>query len=47
MPDMAEALSIYFTQIGVDVEIVSVEFSVVRNQFRNKLDHEFLYPMRS
>ena len=47
MPDMAEALSIYFTQIGVDVEIVSVEFSVVRNQLRNKLDHEFLYPMRS
>ena len=47
MPDMAEAMSIYFTQIGVDVEIVSVEFSVVRNQLRNKLDHEFLYPMRS
>ena len=47
MPDMAEALSIYFTQIGVDVEIVSVEFAVVRNQLRNKLDHEFLYPIRS
>ncbi len=47
MPDMAEALSIYFTEIGIDVEIVSVEFSVVRNQFRNKLDHEFLYPLRS
>ena len=47
MPDMAEALSIYFTQIGIDVEIVSVEFSVVRNQFRNKLDNEFVYPLRS
>ena len=47
MPDMAEALSIYFDQIGIDVEIVSVEFSVVRNQFRNKLDNEFVYPMRS
>lgn len=47
MPDMAEAIAIYFTDIGIDVEIVSVEFSVVRNQFRNKLDNEFLYPLRS
>ena len=47
MPDMAEALSIYFNAVGVDVEIVSVEFSVVRNQFRNKLMQEFVYPLRS
>ncbi len=47
LPDVSEAISIYFTEIGIDVEIVSVEFSVVRNQFRNKLDKEFLYPLRS
>ena len=47
LPDVSEAISIYFTEIGIDVEIVSVEFSVVRNQFRNKLDNEFLYPLRS
>ena len=47
LPDVSEAISIYFTEIGIDVEIVSVEFSVVRNQFRNKLDQEFLYPLRS
>lgn len=47
LPDVSEAISIYFTEIGIDVEIVSVEFSVVRNQFRNKLENEFLYPLRS
>ena len=47
LPDVAEAISIYFTELGIDVEIVSVEFSVVRNQFRNKLLNEFLYPLRS
>ena len=47
LPDVSEAISIYFTELGIDVEIVSVEFSVVRNQFRNKLLNEFLYPLRS
>lgn len=47
LPDVSEAISIYFTEIGIDVEIESVEFSVVRNQFRNKLENEYLYPLRS
>ena len=47
LPDVSEAISIYFTEIGIEVEIESVEFSVVRNQFRNKLENEYLYPLRS
>ena len=47
LPDIAEAVSIYWTEIGIDVEIISLEFSAVRPQFRTKQFQGFAAPFRT
>ena len=47
LPDIAEAVSIFWTEIGIDVEIVSLEFSAVRPQYRTKQIQGFTFPMRT
>ncbi len=47
LPDIAEAVSIFWTEIGIDVEIVSLEFSAVRPQYRTKQFHGFVAPFRT
>ena len=47
LPDIAEAVSIFWTEIGIDVEIVSLEFSAVRPQYRTKQIQGFIFPMRT
>ncbi len=47
LPDIAEAISIFWTEIGIDVEIVSLEFSAVRPQYRTKQFHGFAAPFRT
>ena len=47
LPDIAEAVSIFWTGIGIDVEIVSLEFSAVRPQYRTKQFHGFVAPFRT
>ena len=47
LPDIAEAVSIFWTEIGIDVEIVSLEFSAVRPQYRTKQLQGFVLPLRT
>ena len=47
LPDIAEAVSIFWTEIGIDVEIVSLEFSAVRPQYRTKQFQGFTAPFRT
>ena len=47
LPDIAEAVSIFWTEIGIDIEIVSLEFSAVRPQYRTKQFHGFAAPFRT
>ena len=47
LPDIAEAISIFWTEIGIDVEIVSLEFSAIRPQYRTKQFHGFAAPFRT
>ena len=47
LPDIAEAVAIFFTEIGVDVEIVSLEFSALRPHYRTKTTQGFIWPMRT
>ncbi len=47
LPDIAEAISIFWTEIGIDVEIVSLEFSAIRPQYRTSQFHGFAAPFRT
>ena len=47
LPDIAEAVSIYWTEIGIDVEIVSLEFSAVRPLYRTKQFQGHAAPFRT
>ena len=47
LPDIAEAISIFWTEIGIDVQIVSLEFSAIRPQYRTKQFHGFAAPFRT
>lgn len=47
LPDIAEAVSIFWTEIGIDVEIVSLEFSAIRPQYRTSQFHGFAAPFRT
>ena len=47
LPDIAEAVSIFWTEIGIDVEIVSLEFSAIRPQYRTKQFQGFTAPFRT
>ena len=47
LPDIAEAVSIFWTEIGIDVEIVSLEFSAIRPLYRTKQFQGFIAPFRT
>ena len=47
LPDIAEAVSIFWTEIGIDVEIISLEFSAIRPQYRTKQFQGFTAPFRT
>ena len=47
LPDIAEAVSIFWTEIGIDVEIISLEFSAIRPQYRTKQFQGFVAPFRT
>ena len=47
LPDIAEAISIFWTEIGIDVEIISLEFSAIRPQYRTKQFQGFTAPFRT
>jgi ABC-type transport system substrate-binding protein len=47
LPDIAEAVSIFWTAIGIDVEIVSLEFSAVRPLYRTKQFQGYAAPFRT
>jgi ABC-type transport system substrate-binding protein len=44
LPQVAEALALYFKAVGIDSSIESLEFSRVREQFRGKSIHCCLWP---
>ena len=47
LPDTAEAIALYWKAIGLDVEIVSVDFAVMRDLYRNKNNHQYVNAHRS
>jgi ABC-type transport system substrate-binding protein len=47
LPEVAEALTIYWKAIGVQVEIEGVDFAVIRDRYRDKNNHQYINAHRS
>lgn len=47
IPDVAETVSLYWQAVGLDVELVTVDFAHVRGLYREKQNHQYMWPHRS
>ena len=47
LPQVAEAIALDFGAIGIDVELVTGDFSVIRENYVNRTTGEYLIPLRT